>query len=231
VPTSYRVGGGEETPEAPLGTVAAGSNNWAVSAALSASGRPVVANDPHVPFLPLPTFWHHLHLHGPDYRVQGGMFPGFPAFGFGHNGALAWGCTTVCRDGYDLYRIHRLPEDAARYRTARGSGAITRFREELPGRLGRRVTIEWESCEHGILYPGWRHHDGVVSPASHYGVQVPRCHKIGPVPADLHELHGVGVDAGAEDDGTDAGRCSCHDHDRSRRFLSGEVSPDRAITI
>ena len=160
MPTSYRVGGGEETPEAPLGTVAAGSNNWAVSAALSASGRPVVANDPHVPFLPLPTFWHHLHLHGPDYRVQGGMFPGFPAFGFGHNGALAWGCTTGFRDAFDVYRIHRLADDPTRYRTERGNGAITKQREELPARFGRTVTLEWETCDHGILYPDWHHHDG-----------------------------------------------------------------------
>jgi penicillin amidase len=160
VPTSYRVGEGDETPEAPLGTVAAGSNNWAVSAAHSASGHPLVANDPHVPFVPLPTFWHHLHLHGPDYRVQGGMFPGFPGFGFGHNGALAWGCTTGFRDGFDVHRIHRLADDPTRYRTEHGSGAISKHREELPARLRRTVTLEWESCEHGIIYPGWHHHDG-----------------------------------------------------------------------
>lgn len=159
-PTSYRVGAGDETPEAPLGASAIGSNNWAVASARSASGHPVVANDPHVPFVPLPTFWHHLHLHGPDYRVQGGMFPGFPGFGFGHNGALAWGCTTGFRDAYDVYRIHRLPEDPSRYRTERGSGAITKHRETLPARFGRSVTLEWESCEHGIIYPGWHHHDG-----------------------------------------------------------------------
>jgi penicillin amidase len=159
VPTSYRVGGGEETPEAPLGTVAAGSNNWAVSAAHSASGAPLVANDPHVPFVPLPTFWHHLHLHGPDYRVQGGMFPGFPGFGFGHNGALAWGCTTGFRDAFDVYRVHRLADDPSRYRTEHGSGAITKHREELPARR-RSVTLQWESCDHGVLYPDWHHHDG-----------------------------------------------------------------------
>lgn len=159
-PTSYAVGAGDDTPEAPLGTVAAGSNNWAVAAALSASGRPVVANDPHVPFVPLPTFWHHLHLHGPDYRVQGGMFPGFPGFGFGHNGALAWGCTTGFRDAFDVYRVHRLADDPTRYRTERGSGAISKRRETLPARFGRTVTLEWESCEHGVLYPGWHHHDG-----------------------------------------------------------------------
>ncbi|MGH7786083.1 MAG: penicillin acylase family protein [Candidatus Binatia bacterium] len=161
VPTSYAARGPEPEPELPLHGTGGGSNNWAVDAAHSASGAPLVANDPHVPFMPLPTFWHHVHLECPAYRVQGGVFPGCPVFGFGHNGALAWGCTTGFRDGYDLYRIHRLPEDATRYRTEHGSGAITRQREELPTRFGRRIVHEWESCEHGILYPGWRHHDGV----------------------------------------------------------------------
>ena len=91
-----------------------------------------------MPFL-LPTFWQHVHLEGPSYRVQGGVFPGCPVFGFGHNGALAWGCTTGFRDAYDLYRIHRLPDDASRYRTTHGSGAITKHREVVPGRLGRPV--------------------------------------------------------------------------------------------
>ncbi|MEO8602939.1 MAG: penicillin acylase family protein [bacterium] len=162
VPGSYAVGGGDDdAPEAPLGTIAAGSNNWAVSGALSASGKPIVANDPHVPFMPLPTFWHHLHLEGPRHHVQGGMFPGFPGFGFGHNGAVAWGCTTGFRDAFDVYRVHRLADDPTRYRTPHGSGVITKHRQTLPARWRRRVTLRWEACEHGILLPDWRHHDGV----------------------------------------------------------------------
>jgi len=161
-PTGYAVGGGDDdVPQPPIGNVAAGSNNWAVAGALSASGKPVVANDPHVPFLPLPTFWHHLHLEGPNHHVQGGMFPGFPGFGFGHNGAVAWGCTTGFRDAFDVYRVHRLADDPTRYRTPHGSGVITKQRETLPARWRRRVTLEWESCEHGILYRDWTHHDGV----------------------------------------------------------------------
>lgn len=158
-PVSYRVRGPVPEPDIPVEIAAGGSNNWAVAGARTASGAPLVANDPHVPFF-LPTFWYHAHLECPAYRVQGGMFPGCPVFGFGHNGFLAWGCTTGYRDGYDLYRIHRLPEDPSRYRIPGGSGAITKHREELPGRR-RGVAIEWESCAHGILYPDWRHHDGV----------------------------------------------------------------------
>jgi penicillin amidase len=157
-PTGYAVRGPVPDPELPLEMPIGGSNNWAVAGSHSAHGAPVVANDPHVPFL-LPTFWYHAHLDCPAYRVQGGVLPGCPVFGFGHNGALAWGCTTGYRDGYDLYRVHRLPDDPARYRTVSGSGAITKHCEEVAGRR-RPILIEWESCEHGVLFPGWRHHDG-----------------------------------------------------------------------
>jgi len=147
-------------PEAPVHLPSAGSNNWAVSGARSASGAPVLAGDPHVPLIPLPTYWYPVHLECPEYRVQGGCFPGYPAFGFGHNGFLAWSCTTGFRDCWDLVRIHRLPGDPARYRTPDGTGAITSHRERRSARLGRKVELRWESCEHGVLYPGWTHDDG-----------------------------------------------------------------------
>ncbi|MDJ0868053.1 MAG: penicillin acylase family protein [Myxococcota bacterium] len=159
VPAIERHGTGSE-PEPPFHLPAAGSNNWAVGSSRSASGAPVVANDPHVPLVPLPTYWYHAHLEVPGYRVQGGCFPGYPAFGFGHNGHLAWGCTTAFRDCWDLARIHRLPDDPRRYRTLDGVGEIRRHRETLRTRGGRAVDLEWESCEHGVIYPDWRHDDG-----------------------------------------------------------------------
>jgi penicillin amidase len=152
---------GEGTlPEPPVHVPSGGSNNWAVAGTRSSAGAPIVANDPHVPLVPLPTYWYHAHLEWPGARVQGGVFPGYPAFGFGHNGHFAWGCTTGFRDGWDLYRVHRVPGDHTRYRTVDGTGAIRAHREQRPARFGRSVTLEWESCEHGILYPGWKHDDG-----------------------------------------------------------------------
>lgn len=150
-----------EEPELPIETVGWGSNNWAVSAQRSASGAPLFANDPHVPFLPLPTFWYHAHLQCPRYRIQGGVLPGCPVFPFGHNGALAWGVTTAYRDAWDLFRVHRLPNDRHQYRTARGIGRIEEHSERHTVRFGGDVWLHWESCEHGILYPDWKHHDGV----------------------------------------------------------------------
>ncbi|MCZ7619368.1 MAG: penicillin acylase family protein [Myxococcota bacterium] len=148
-------------PEPPVHLPSVGSNNWAVSGERSLSGAPILANDPHVPLLPLPTYWYPVHLECPEYRVQGGCFPGYPAFGFGHNGHFAWGCTTGFRDSWDLFRVHRLAEDAARYRTPTGSQEIESHRDPRRVRLGRRLELRWDSCEHGILYPGWTHGEGV----------------------------------------------------------------------
>jgi penicillin amidase len=159
-PTSYPVVEGSE-PEPPLHLSGTGSNNWAVGAARSASGAPIFANDPHVPFLPLPTFWYHAHLDCPLYRIQGGLMLGCPIFGFGHNGHLAWGVTTAFRDAWDLYRIRRQPNDPTLYRQPDGTGRIAKHRENHSVRFGSDVPIEWETCEHGILYPGWKHHDGI----------------------------------------------------------------------
>ncbi len=158
-PTSYAAIEGAE-PEPPLHLPAGGSNNWVIGAARSQSGAPIVANDPHVPLFPLPTFWHHAHLECPRYRVQGGLMLGCPVFGFGHNSYLAWGVTTAYRDGWDLYRVHRVRGDATRYRTVAGTGVIARHHERRRVRFGREVHIEWESCEHGVIYPDWKHHDG-----------------------------------------------------------------------
>jgi penicillin amidase len=158
-PAIERHGEGTQ-PEPPVHLPSAGSNNWAVAGWRSASGAPVVANDPHVPLLPLPTYWYHAHLECPEYRVQGGCFPGYPAFGFGHNGHLAWGCTTAFRDAWDLYRVHRLPGDRSRYRTPGGSDEIRRHLERRRVRFRRPAELAWESCAHGVLYPGWRHDDG-----------------------------------------------------------------------
>jgi len=160
VPSSYAARGAAP-PAPPMHLPAGGSNNWAVSGARAASGAPIVANDPHVPAIPLPTYWYHAHLECPDYRVQGGVFPGAPLFGFGHNGHLAWGCTTAFRDGWDLVRIHRSPGDPTQYRTPDGYGKLVAHHERRRARFGGEVEIAWERCEHGVVYPGWKHHDGV----------------------------------------------------------------------
>ena len=68
------------------------SNNWAVSGALTASGKPLLAGDPHLS-LTLPSIWYEAQLTDPNYDVVGVQFPGAPGIVIGHNQAAAWSAT------------------------------------------------------------------------------------------------------------------------------------------
>ena len=81
-----------------------GSNNWAVSAEKSATGYPILANDPHLE-LTLPSIWYQVQLHAPDFNVYGASLPGIPSVIIGFNQNVAWGVTNVDADVFDLYKI------------------------------------------------------------------------------------------------------------------------------
>lgn len=91
-----------------------GSNNWVVSGQLTASGKPLLANDPHLG-LQLPAIWHQVHLvmhSGTEpLNVIGVMFPGAPGIIIGHNEHIAWGVTNTGPDVQDLYIEKRNPEN------------------------------------------------------------------------------------------------------------------------
>lgn len=84
-----------------------GSNAWAVSGKRSASGKPLLANDPHLVGR-VPSVWHEVHLIAPNLNVQGVGFPGMPLVVIGHNEKVAWGITNSFADTQDLYieRFH-----------------------------------------------------------------------------------------------------------------------------
>lgn len=90
-----------------------GSNGWVVSGARTASGKPLLCNDPHLLF-GLPPFWYPVALHGPSHRVIGGTLPGVPGVLIGRNEHLAWGFTAVMADDGDYYR-ERLDASGERY--------------------------------------------------------------------------------------------------------------------
>jgi penicillin amidase len=78
------------------------SNAWALSGSRTASGVPLLANDPHLaPSVPAP--WYLAHLRTPDWELAGASFVGGPAFPTGHNGHAAWGITAGCTDSADLF--------------------------------------------------------------------------------------------------------------------------------
>jgi penicillin G amidase len=79
-----------------------GSNAWVIAGSKTKSGRPLLANDPHVgPTLPAP--WYLAHLRGPGWAVCGATTAGAPGFAAGHNGVAAWGSTAGLIDNTDLF--------------------------------------------------------------------------------------------------------------------------------
>jgi len=92
-----------------------GSNNWAVSGSKTASGYPILANDPHLN-MTLPSIWYALQLHGPDQNVMGATLPGAPGVIIGFNENIAWGTTNVGADVWDWYEIEFRDSTLAQYR-------------------------------------------------------------------------------------------------------------------
>jgi penicillin amidase len=79
-----------------------GSNNWVVSGAHTQSGKPLLANDPHLDHS-VPSVWYMLHLKAPGLNVSGVSLPGLPLVVIGHNERIAWGMTNTGPDVQDLY--------------------------------------------------------------------------------------------------------------------------------
>ncbi len=91
-----------------------GSNNWVVDGSKTASGKPLLANDPHLD-IQLPSIWYEMGLHGGDFDVVGATFPGVPAVIIGHNARIAWGVTNLGPDVQDLYLEKLNPDDPDQY--------------------------------------------------------------------------------------------------------------------
>jgi len=79
-----------------------GSNNWVVSGAHTATGKPLLANDTHLE-LSIPPIWYEIHLSAPNYNAKGFTLPGAPLIVIGHNDRIAWGFTNNGADIQDLY--------------------------------------------------------------------------------------------------------------------------------
>jgi len=94
---------------------AEGSNNWVVSAARSATGRPILANDPHRG-LGVPSLRYLVHLNAPGLSVIGAGEPALPGVLFGHNDKIAFGITIFPIDQEDLYVYTLNPDNLHQYR-------------------------------------------------------------------------------------------------------------------
>jgi penicillin G amidase len=79
-----------------------GSNNWVVNGSHTRSGKPLLANDPHLGHS-IPSVWYMIHLKASGLNVSGVSLPGLPFVIIGHNERIAWGMTNTGPDVQDLY--------------------------------------------------------------------------------------------------------------------------------
>jgi len=145
-----------------------GSNAWAISGKRTASGKPILANDPHLEFS-LPSTWYQVHLQAPGLDVIGVSLPGVPAVIIGHNQRIAWGVTNLGFDVQDLYiekfdprsgqYLFRGKVERARLETERilVKGAkpeefqqwVTRHGPITASEQGRFLALRWSAAEPG----------------------------------------------------------------------------------
>ncbi|MDO8377538.1 penicillin acylase family protein [Phenylobacterium sp.] len=110
---------------------AIGSNNWTVSGSRTASGRPILANDPHREH-GAPSLRYIVHLNAPGFSVIGAGEPALPGVSIGHNDRIAFGLTIFPVDQEDLYVYETKPGDRDQYRYGEGWEAMTVVKEAIP---------------------------------------------------------------------------------------------------
>jgi len=125
-----------------------GSNNWVLSGSMTASGKPILANDPHR-VIALPSLRYTTHLTGPGWNAIGAGEPALPGIAAGHNEDVAFGFTIVGMDQQDLY-VERLdPANADRYMYRGVSEPMTVEREHVAVRGEAPRLVELRFTKHG----------------------------------------------------------------------------------
>ncbi|MDB5589944.1 penicillin acylase family protein [Enterovirga sp.] len=125
-----------------------GSNNWAVAGSRTATGRPILASDPHRTYA-LPSLRYVVHLTAPGLDVIGAGEPAVPGISFGHNGHAAFSLTIFPTDQEDLYVYETEPGPPPRYRYGGGSEAIRSVRERIPVAGAPDQEVELLFTRHG----------------------------------------------------------------------------------
>jgi penicillin amidase len=140
------------------GSDAVGSNNWVVSGALTQSGYPLIANDPHRA-LSAPSLRYFVHLVAPGWNVIGGGEPVLPGISIGHNEHGGWGLTIFGQDNEDLYVYETNPAEPNQYRYLGGWEDMRILKETIPIEGESPETVELKYTRHGpVLYEDQKNH-------------------------------------------------------------------------
>lgn len=130
-----------------------GSNNWVVGPSRTATGRPLLAGDPHRQF-EMPGMYVQTHLACDDFDVIGLTVPGVPGYPhFAHNGRVAWCVTHAFADIHDLF-IEQFIDGGGRYRYRDEWLDSTVRTETIRVRGAESITIEIVETRHGPIVVG-----------------------------------------------------------------------------
>lgn len=130
-----------------------GSNNWVVAGVLSETGKPLLANDPHLG-LSAPALWYFAHLSAPGLNVIGATLPGIPSVVLGRNDRIAWGFTNTAPDVQDLYIERVNPANDKQYQTPDGWTDFAVRKETIKVKEWPDVTLEVRETRHGPVITG-----------------------------------------------------------------------------
>ena len=125
-----------------------GSNAWVVAPAKSATGRAILASDPHRS-VATPSLRYIVHLNAPGLSVIGGGEPALPGVSIGHNGRIAFGLTVFATDQEDLYVYETNPRQPDEYRYRGGWEKMKRVTESIPVRGREPASVEMLFTRHG----------------------------------------------------------------------------------
>ena len=125
-----------------------GSNNWVVAPSKSATGRPIMANDPHRAYS-APSLRYIAHLSAPGMNVIGAGEPALPGISIGHNGTIAFGLTIFSIDQEDLYVYELNPSNRMQYKYRGQWEDFKVLRESIDVKGGAPVSAEMVFTRHG----------------------------------------------------------------------------------
>mgnify|MGYP003387371028 FL=1 len=127
-----------------------GSNNWVVSGSLTESGKPFLANDPHLAYTQPPR-WFEIHLKGGRFNISGVCIAGIPMPVIGQNEHVAWGFTNSMVDDVDFFVETMNPENPNEYKSGNKWLPVELIEETIPLKNGRDTTITIRITHHGPI--------------------------------------------------------------------------------
>ena len=143
------------------GVEGVGSNNWVLAGSHTTTGKPLLANDPHLK-LSAPALWYFVRLYAPGIKVAGASMPGLPTVVLGQNEHIAWGFTNTGPDVQDLYIERIKPDDPAQYQTPDGWAPFETSTEKIAVKGQPDVTIAVRRTRHGPVISDAGGHDDVL---------------------------------------------------------------------